>query len=111
MTCDIVENQNGFSVSNIHEIHECGDTPFVQKLDKEEEGLNLVTTGVVKLYMDDKEFGFIVPEDGVKDIFVHKSCLSRAGIDELLAGQVVRVHYKTVAKGREATSISILSNP
>ncbi|MAM34968.1 MAG: hypothetical protein CMH28_07835 [Micavibrio sp.] len=112
LTCNVEKSQNGYFVKNIVHIHNCGDTPFIQKEEKDSaEGLTLATTGVVKRYMPCKEYGFIVPEDGVKDIFVHKSCLVECDIEELLPGQTVKVFYKTVAKGREATKISIISNP
>ncbi len=112
LTCDIERSQNGYFVKNVRHVHDCGDTPFIQKEEKDSsEGLTLTTTGVVKRYMAEKEYGFIVPEDGVKDIFVHRSCLEESGVEELLTGQRVKVFYKTVAKGREATKISIISNP
>lgn len=63
--------------------------------------------GIVKLYNCEKGFGFVSPDDGMKDIFVHKSCISRAEIAELFAGQRVRIKYKVTEKGREAVEIAI----
>ena len=54
-----------------------------------------------------KGFGFISPNDGVKDIFIHKTCLNNCNIEALLAGEDVIVEYKTVLKGREATKIKV----
>lgn len=45
--------------------------------------------GVVKFYNSQKGFGFIQPEDGSKDVFVHATALERAGIHTLVEGQKV----------------------
>jgi cold shock protein len=46
-------------------------------------------TGTVKFYNDMKGFGFIQPDDGSKDVFVHATALERAGIRGLAEGQKV----------------------
>lgn len=46
-------------------------------------------TGIVKFYNITKGFGFIQPEDGGKDVFVHASALERAGMTSLSEGQKV----------------------
>ena len=46
-------------------------------------------TGTVKFYNDQKGFGFIQPENGEKDVFVHATALERAGIRDLRDGQKV----------------------
>jgi CspA family cold shock protein len=48
-----------------------------------------MNTGVVKFYNDQKGFGFIKPDDGGKDVFVHASALERAGMRGLVEGQKV----------------------
>jgi CspA family cold shock protein len=45
--------------------------------------------GTVKFYNDQKGFGFIQPDDGSKDVFVHATALERAGIRGLVEGQKV----------------------
>lgn len=62
-------------------------------------------TGTVKWYDTVKEFGFITPDDGMKDIFVHKSCVERAGLSVLEPGQKLRIKSRNVPKGREAKEI------
>ncbi len=48
-----------------------------------------MTNGTVKFYNGQKGFGFIQPEDGSKDVFVHATALERAGISDLREGQKV----------------------
>jgi cold shock protein len=45
--------------------------------------------GTVKFYNSQKGFGFIQPEDGSKDVFVHATALERAGLHSLNEGQKV----------------------
>jgi CspA family cold shock protein len=48
-----------------------------------------MNTGTVKFYNGQKGFGFIQPDDGSKDVFVHATALERAGISGLCEGQKV----------------------
>ena len=48
-----------------------------------------MNTGTVKFYNSQKGFGFIQPDDGQKDVFVHATALEKAGIDSLSEGQNV----------------------
>ena len=48
-----------------------------------------MTTGTVKFYNMQKGYGFIAPEDGSKDVFVHATALERAGMRALTEGQKV----------------------
>ncbi len=50
-------------------------------------------TGTVKFYNDQKGFGFIAPEGGGNDVFVHATALERAGLSGLREGQ--KVSYET----------------
>jgi cold shock protein len=47
-------------------------------------------TGTVKFYNDQKGFGFIAPDNGGKDVFVHATALERAGMRSLVEGQKVQ---------------------
>ncbi len=64
--------------------------------------------GVVKWYDTARGFGFIVPSDGGKDVFVHVTALHRAGIEELQPGQSVRLQVAQGRRGRKTISIQIL---
>jgi CspA family cold shock protein len=67
-------------------------------------GPTVETTGTVKWFNPTKGFGFIAPQDGGKDIFVHMSVLG--SLRTLNEGQVVRVSVRQGAKGPEAGSVS-----
>jgi CspA family cold shock protein len=54
-----------------------------------------MTKGTVKFYNGTKGYGFIQPEDGSKDVFVHATALERAGIQALREGQKVAFDTKT----------------
>ena len=60
-----------------------------------------MTTGTVKFFNSAKGFGFIEPEDGSKDAFVHISAVERAGLGELKEGQ--RLEYE-LQPGRDGKS-------
>jgi cold shock protein len=57
-----------------------------------------MTIGVVKFFNTSKGFGFIAPDGGGKDVFVHVTALQRSGIQDLAEGQKVSFE---VAPGRD----------
>ena len=57
-----------------------------------------MNTGIVKFFNTQKGYGFIQPDDGSKDVFVHISALERAGIHGLVEGQ--KVSFDTEADRR-----------
>ncbi len=60
-------------------------------------------TGTVKFFNATKGFGFIAPDDGAKDVFVHVSALERAGIPSLQEGD--KVSFEVVMdRGKPAAS-------
>jgi CspA family cold shock protein len=68
-------------------------------------GPGVEMTGTVKWYDPNKGFGFISPQDGSKDVFVHATALERAGHPPLTEGQSVRVVVGQGMKGPEVRSI------
>jgi cold shock protein len=64
--------------------------------------------GAVKWFEPDKGYGFIAPDGGGKDVFIHITALRRSGIDALGPGQRVRVEVIDGRKGLEADSITLI---
>jgi CspA family cold shock protein len=64
-----------------------------------------VTAGTVKWFNATKGFGFIAPEGGGKDVFVHHSAIEGSGYKELSEGQQVEFESQQAAKGPQATRV------
>jgi CspA family cold shock protein len=64
--------------------------------------------GVVKWFEPDKGYGFISPDGGGKDVFIHVTALRRSGVDALGPGQRVRVDVVDGRKGFEADKVTLL---
>ena len=71
---------------------------------------NLATRyyGRISNWKDDKGFGFIMPEQGGKDVFVHIRAVERAGLSTLRENQRVRFTEKAGQKGPEADGIEVI---
>ena len=61
--------------------------------------------GTVKWFSDEKGFGFITPEGGQKDVFVHFSALQGEGFKTLAEGQMVQFDVTQGPKGDQASNV------
>lgn len=67
-----------------------------------------MVTGTVKWFNDSKGFGFITPEDGGKDVFVHHSAIQGTGFKTLAEGQKVQFEVTQGPKGPAAENVKPL---
>jgi cold shock protein len=68
-----------------------------------------MATGTVKWFNDSKGYGFIQPEGGGKDVFVHFSQIAGEGFKTLSDGVKVEFETREGQKGPEATNVQIIS--
>jgi CspA family cold shock protein len=74
-------------------------------------GETAMPTGTVKWFNVSKGFGFIVPDEGSKDVFVHISALESAGLSSLLEGQRVEYEMGQDKKGRmSAATVALMDD-
>jgi len=68
----------------------------------------MAIVGTVKFFNTQKGFGFIQPEDGSKDVFVHISAVERAGMRSLNEGQRVRFDVQSERGKTAATNLELV---
>jgi CspA family cold shock protein len=67
-----------------------------------------VPTGKVIRYSSSKGYGFILPDDGLEDIVVHKADVATAGLENLVAGQAVSYELTTEDDNVRAVNLKLV---
>ena len=70
------------------------------------EDLYIMRTGTIKWFSESKGYGFITPEDGSKDVFVHHSAITGTGFKSLAEGQRVTFEVQQGPKGLQAVEVT-----
>ena len=113
--CDLSAGQKGSQVAEIHSIESMPEAPpHGSHRDGHggrhggAHGEGTEIEGTVKFYSAEKGFGFIIPDNGSKDVFISARILERAGVASLGTDQRVRVVARDGQKGPTADRIEIL---
>ena len=69
-----------------------------------------MATGTVKWFSDEEGYGFVTPDEGNKDLFVHHSNIAGIGFKTLAEGAKVEFEAVEGAKGPEATNVAAVSS-
>jgi CspA family cold shock protein len=74
-------------------------------------GFPMAMTGTVKFFNGERGYGFIKPDDGGRDVFVHITAVERAGLKDLAEGQRITFEVEPDKKGKgpKAVNLVILS--
>jgi CspA family cold shock protein len=67
-----------------------------------------MATGTVKWFSQDKGYGFIQPDGGGEDLFVHYSSITGAGFRNLVEGQKVEFEAEQGRKGMQAANVNVI---
>ncbi len=98
--CDLCAGEKGPQVAEVHSVESMPEPP-----PRPDGGEATEVEGTVKFYNRDKGFGFVVPDDGGKDVFVSARVLARSGMQSLGPDQRVRMMTRMGHKGPMADSI------
>ena len=66
-----------------------------------------MASGTVKWFNDQKGYGFIAPDDGGKDVFVHISALEQAGMRGLAEGQKINFDLKADSRTGKSSAVAL----
>ncbi|WP_158287792.1 cold-shock protein [Falsiroseomonas bella] len=82
-----------------------GDRPPRRDFARDEGGPTYAISGTVKWFDQVRGFGFVTPDDGGQDVFLHSSVLQRAGKQDVQQGEKVALDVRDGQRGRQAVSI------
>ena len=112
--CEVGQGQRGIQVTRVHSVEMPADSqqprssgPRPQRSPHGDSGSGAMGDGHVKFFNEQKGFGFVVPESGGADVYVHASALRRSGLSSLLPEQKVRFSTRQGMKGVEVDRIEL----
>jgi CspA family cold shock protein len=108
ISCEVGAGAKGPLVTAVLNIDNSTAAPAASRGESRIQRAAQTLEGLVKWFEPDKGYGFISPDGGGKDIFMHVTALRRSGISTLGPGQRVRVDVVDGRKGLEADRISLL---
>jgi CspA family cold shock protein len=117
IVCDLMQGRKGLQVAEIHSVEGGGGRPSSSGYGQGGghgggygggHGATEVIEGTVKFFNTEKGFGFVIPDNGGKDIFVSGRTLERYGLSALQPNQRVRLHTRMGQKGPMAEQVELL---
>ena len=121
VTCEVMRGERGPQVSRIVSVEAVdeNDDDAVNGRPRpvldgsaphgpEAAGPSVEVLGTVKFYDPVRGFGFVVPDEGGSEVFVHMSVLARSGLEDLQPGQRVSVWAEEAPRGLQATELSLI---
>lgn len=106
IVCDLAQGRKGLQVASINHIEDLPEAP--PQMDSYGEGETTQLEGTVKFFNAEKGFGFVIPDDGSKDVFVSARTLQRIGLASLESNQRVRLSIRHGQKGPMAEHVEVL---
>jgi len=106
--CEVQPGQRGLQVVNVLsvDISTADPSPSRRPSSASRES-GALGDGRVKFFNEQKGFGFVMPDDGGPDVYIHASALRRAGIQTLIPEQKVRFSTRQGMKGTEVDHIEL----
>jgi cold shock protein len=114
IVCDLQDSARGLQVVAVHNVDNSTAVPTAPRRPRREfadadmpsDGpTGPMAGGTVKFFNDQKGFGFVIPDDGSDDVYVHASALRRSGVPALAPEQKVRFSTRQGMKGIEVDRI------
>ena len=106
LLCHIERGKKGAQITEIVKLLDEGTQPETIQGESSDRGKRCdgalsQLRGVVKWYKPDKGFGFVIADDGLKEVFLHKDCLQRHGLETIDPGTSIIMTVRATPKGRE----------
>ena len=108
ITCEVSAGAKGPLVTQVLHIDESTAAPPRAEIERRAPRPSTSLEGAVKWFEPEKGYGFISPDGGGKDVFIHITALRRCGINGLEPGQRVRVDVVDGRKGLEADRLELI---
>lgn len=68
----------------------------------------MAMSGIVKFFNGERGYGFILPDDGGRDVFVHITAVERAGLNDLSEGQRITFEIEPDKKGKGPKAVALV---
>jgi cold shock protein len=84
------------------------DTPGAHRRSNAGRSFPMAMTGTVKFFNGERGYGFIKPDDGGRDVFVHITAVERAGLKDLAEGQRITFEVEPDKKGKGPKAVNLV---